>query len=187
MALLLPSFPCGEKLHWGEAQQHSLPSGVFGHWLISTDSLTQRLKSLNKPFRVELLGERRIPFPRLEMMGFAEQDYWLREVVLYIDDQPWVFARTLIPEAIFNITQLGFGELGQKPLGELLYGSQSFEHGQLQFCQVPQHSEIQKISGCTRLLWGRRRPFSCEYGTLHVAEIFLPAAMDFLQQDKLSA
>ncbi|WP_252321487.1 chorismate lyase [Candidatus Symbiopectobacterium sp. PLON1] len=43
--------------------------------------------------------------------------YWLREVIIYGDGQPWVAAETLIPPSALDTSVSAFTTLGDTPLG----------------------------------------------------------------------
>ncbi len=174
------SFPYGESIQWfSPAKAENLPSSPLYDWLLSKDSLTAKLKLCCRDFSVELVGE--------QWHQGQTTRYWTREVLLYLDNVPWVFASTLIPETLMQDDETGLQTLGNRPLGELLYSSKAYTPGEI---------EVAKFDSCVRLeqltqqlqqrqqepLWGRRRYFDYQGQTLIVSEVFLPAAVNAIQQ-----
>ncbi|QSX33572.1 chorismate lyase [Shewanella avicenniae] len=181
MNLSSPTFPFGNGIHWFSASAHTkLPQEPLKDWLLSPSSLTQRLKTRCSTFEVLLLGEQWIDTPTQEWHG-AESQLWLREVLLRLDGVPWVFARTLITPALLQ-QQQQLEQLGNRPLGELLYSDNHFIAGEIDVCHIEQGSPMCTLAASlaqptSAPLWGRRRHFSYQQLPLVVAEVFLPAAV----------
>lgn len=53
----------------------------------------------------------------------ADQRFWLREVILYGDEEPWLAGRTLVPESTLNGPEAMLQQLGTRPLGRYLFSS----------------------------------------------------------------
>ena len=178
------SFPYGESIQWfspDDLQNHlnEQPTAALKDWLLASGSLTQKLKTCCDKFEVKVLGEGHLSPMAGEFP--AEPKVWVREVLLCLDDVPWVFARTLVPDAMLQANPNEFIGLGTRPLGELLFSRMDFTPGRI---------EVAKFATCSRLaqlaesldqvvshsLWGRRRCFSHGEHELIVSEIFLPAA-----------
>lgn len=156
-------------------------------WLTGSDSLTQRLRlACGSDFNVRVQGqswcrpsenERQILTMRPAEYGFT------REVVLACGDQPWVFARTVMPRATLSGRRRRLMCLGNKPLGELLFTERAVTRGELQIARLrPEHALFKRIE--TQLkgvdmqdvdeLWGRRSVFQYNAYPLMVSEWFLP-------------
>ncbi|KFZ35964.1 hypothetical protein HR45_19135 [Shewanella mangrovi] len=186
MHLSSPTFPFGNGIHWFSAATHTeLPPAPLQDWLLSRGSLTQRLKNCCNRFDVQLLGEQWITKNPQEWQG-DEQQLWLREVLLCLDGTPWVFARTLITPALLQ-QQQQLEQLGERPLGELLYSDNQFIAGEIDVCHIQQGSPMCELAASLQQptsapLWGRRRHFSYQQLPLIVAEVFLPAAVDAISQ-----
>ncbi|MGV6988570.1 chorismate--pyruvate lyase family protein [Testudinibacter sp. P80/BLE/0925] len=135
-------------------------SATEQEWLLCAESLTAKLKRHCKLFQVELLhqGWQNELFSNESAVLAKNQRYWLREVFLYGDQQPWLFARTVIPEQLC-IQFPPLLALGDKPLGEFLF-EQKFVRGEL---------EWSKMDG----LAARRSVFSMQDSWLLVSELFL--------------
>ena len=99
------------------------------------------------------------------MLDIASEEVRIREVVLYGDLVPLVFARSIIP----NLTEAkgypGLGTIGSKPLGDLLFQSELFIKTHREFAQFLTSSE--------GLVWGRRTHYLVRGYPLSVMEVFL--------------
>ena len=93
----------------------------------------------------------------------------LREVILFCDDTPIVFAQTIIPfETISNgLEQLG--NLGNKPLGDILFEKDVFTKDKVVYAL------FENASG---LYWGRKAKYLVKGYKFSVMEIFLINADD---------
>ncbi|MDO6619666.1 MULTISPECIES: chorismate lyase [unclassified Shewanella] len=174
------SFPYGESIQWFSPDAiNSMPQSALKEWLLATGSLTQKLKGCCHDFEVKVLGEQ-LTTP---LAGECPQQkqVWVREVLLCLDGEPWVFARTLIPENLAN-DQHNFKALGKRPLGELLFTSADIVPGKIEVAEFESCTKLAQLA--TRLsqpvtssLWGRRRYFNLANQDIIVSEIFLPYAV----------
>ncbi|MGI2171938.1 chorismate--pyruvate lyase family protein [Shewanella sp. MF05960] len=177
------SFPYGESIHWFSPQKiDSLPNDQLKDWLLATGSLTQRLKTHCTHFEVKVLGEHLLTPLQGEFPSHREP-VWIREVLLCLDGTPWVFARTLIPQTILDTTRDQFTHLGTRPLGELLFTSPDISPGSIEVAQFETCGRLAALATSLNQqvnasLWGRRRYFNLHDSQLIVSEIFLPAAVE---------
>jgi chorismate--pyruvate lyase len=49
--------------------------------------------------------------------------YWLREILLCADGEPWLAGRTVVPESTLTGPELALQKLGTTPLGRYLFTS----------------------------------------------------------------
>lgn len=150
---------------WYSPGEYTIPTDIAS-WLQESDSMTQRLAQYCKKISV---------IPTFE--GFISQAdisaektvlptssrYWLRDVVLYGDDIPWLRGRTVLPEETLTGDECSLMNLGCTPLGHYL-----FNHADLtrDFIQIQQQSQ----------LWARRSRLCLSGKPLLLTELFLPAA-----------
>ncbi|MBR9729301.1 chorismate--pyruvate lyase family protein [Shewanella intestini] len=176
------SFPYGEAIQWFSPQNsHNLPNMPLRDWLLDENSLTTKLRNHCQKFDVTVLGEHL----HAPLEGECEQSstsMWIREVLLSLDGTPWVFARTLIPQAILDNPLYTFATLGTRPLGELLFNSNEIRPGNIEVAQFETCGKLASLAlsleqPVTDTLWGRRRYFELADEQIIVSEIFLPAAM----------
>ncbi|WP_428034706.1 chorismate--pyruvate lyase family protein [Amphritea sp.] len=140
-------------------------------WLLDRGSLTQHLVHASQGrFRVEVVRQQWGRASRSEAMTLniaTRQRVLIREVRLIGNDQPWVFARTIIPASTLTGKQRQLSALGCRSLGSVLFRDPTMKRGPLQV------SRLQLSSGETA--WARRSLFFLANKPLLVAEVFLPA------------
>jgi len=166
-------------------------------WLLDQGSLTARLKNHSATFRVELLGQEKQVCNLDEANEFikAGEAVLVREVLLYCDDVPQVFARSLIPLSSLTGEEQALANLGTQPLGQVLFNNPSLKRQQIEISSFDESSSVAKLAKLlagdlvkphesddqqeTVELWGRRSVFIVENKPLMVAEVFLPQAFAY--------
>ena len=128
-------------------------------WLLLEDSMTKRFEQQGKKVTVTMINE-----------GFVGRDalpeearYWLREIILCADGEPWLAGRTLVPESTLCGPELALQQLGQTPLGRYLFTSATLTRD---FIEI----------GRSAQLWGRRSRLRLSGKPLLLTELFLPAS-----------
>ena len=178
-----PSFSEPDWGDWRSQRLREVPPGL-PNWLLESGSLTRRVVQAcgGGCFRVRLLhqgwgsplnSERRLLRTRRGVMML------IREVELLCDEQPWVFARTLIPATSLQRSVRRLTQLGERPLGAVLFSDPKVRRGVTQVARLlPRHPLFQ--AACSHVeetpesLWGRRTLFTLSGRPLLVNEIFLP-------------
>ncbi|GGC64085.1 chorismate--pyruvate lyase family protein [Marinobacter halophilus] len=146
--------------------------GPARHWLQVQGSFTRALQQqCRQRFHVDVCGEGfAMPSPEeARRLGLApRQRAWIREVRLCGDGQPWVLARTIIPQACLQGKGRRLRNLGNKPLGAYLFSSPEWVRGPLEtgLCQTTQTQQPQLA---------RRSLFYRGENALMVGEYLLPA------------
>lgn len=112
-------------------------------------------------------------------LGIEAQPVLIREVVLFSDNKPVVFARSVIPfKALPESSE--FTNLGTNPLGERLFNRENISAGDIQASIFLADSNVgllnQQLNGTKASLWGRRRCFHLPETPILVAEVFLSSA-----------
>lgn len=86
-------------------------------WLLLEDSMTKRFEQQGKTVSVTMIRE-----------GFVEQNeipeelpllpkesrYWLREILLCADGEPWLAGRTVVPVSTLSGPELALQKLGKR-------------------------------------------------------------------------
>jgi chorismate--pyruvate lyase len=106
---------------------------------------------------------------------FNPKEWQVREVILWGDNHPWVFARSIIPQ---RLCESDFVHLNTKPLGQLLFNDKRFKRMPFEvtnMCSSKAFLEELHISS-EMDLWGRRSAFSFEDIKMTVSEVFLPSS-----------
>jgi chorismate--pyruvate lyase len=135
-------------------------------WLNEEGSITAKISSDSK-YKLEILSDD---------LGIAEDEEYLaldiaseevriREVVLYGDLVPLVYARSIIPNLTSSKGYPGLGTIGSKPLGDLLFQSELFIKTRREFAQFETSSK--------EVIWGRRTHYLVQGYPLSVMEVFL--------------
>lgn len=163
---------------------HAIPDGVLRDWLLDTGSLTRRVRgACAGRFQVRVESQR-WERPRLDeylALGLRiGRLAWVREVHLLCDDRPWVFARTVIPPRTLRGSRRRLANLGNRPLGALLFADPHMQRGPVEVARVARGSALfaaatQGAPGSPSALWGRRSVFRLGGRPLLVSEFFLPA------------
>lgn len=174
---------CRSKITWRKRKQClTLRAPVhIADWLFDPSSLTARLISAcDGRFRVEVLSVQR-GLPRLDEMlalHMRERNQALvRQVLLYCNDTPWVYARTVIPLTSLRGPLRGLTRLGNKPLGAVLFANKTMRRSEIEVTRLmPQHPCYASMRQHGRqTIWGRRSVFHLHKKPLLVSEFFLPA------------
>lgn len=149
-------------------------------WLFDEDSLTRRLLAASGgDFRVELLYQAwgRPEADEARLLGMpAGRVARLREVLLHGRGAPWVYARSVLPEASLRGPNRFLRGLDNRPLGALLFQSPDTRRTRVEYAQLPGEQVPGAIAG--QRVWGRRSVFLFHGQPLLVGEYFLPVMED---------
>ena len=155
-------------------------------WLIDRDSLTRRLvcacQQIKKEFRVEVFHQSwEKPQPsEAKLLGMKANELgFVRQVHLYCGNQPWVYAKTVIPRSTLHGELQKLTKLGTQPLGAVLFANPHILRDEIQIAQLTKkHSMFslatEKSIATSASIWGRRSVFRIANKPLLVSEIFLP-------------
>lgn len=167
---------------WFNQGQMLIPNSELESWLLNTGSLTQRLQSHCQDFKVQVVSQKQGVASADEYKQLAAPlasrcatQWQIREVILHGDNQPWVFARSIIPQAL---CEADFLNLGNKPLGHLIFNDDRFKRQPFQLTCIQANDAFIGEYGVTPLgkIWGRRSVFRFQQHAMMVAEVFLPRA-----------
>lgn len=158
----------------------------FRGWLADHGSLTQRLRRCCRqfsvrPVRVGLIRPNRDECTPLDLK--ADELAYVREVLLYCDGQPVVFAHSVVPANSLRGPWVAVSRLGSRPLGEALFSNPRVTRGPLQYRGIPVRHPLASQTGRAGIavvgqsLWARRSLFSMQGHPLMVTEVFLPAVL----------
>ena len=167
--------------HWYHRRQlFTCPIPVeVRSWLFDPSSLTARLiRMCSGEFRVELLSQR-IEKPALDEIKALNLTYgdWalVREVHLYCKNKPVVYARTVIPLSTLTGAQRSYGNLGNRPLGAMLFADKTMTRDEVMVSKLLSESALHVKTGVIgEDVWGRRSVFRVGGKPLLVSEYYLP-------------
>jgi len=127
-------------------------------WIRDDQSLTQKLKNRYPDFRVEVDKQEQLEIYKHEINLLGNEGRFIvREVFLYGDNEPVVFARSVIPK---NPITESIMEIGNKPLGEILFTDPNILREPI---EITFQNDI----------WGRRSVFVMNNIRILVSEFFL--------------
>jgi chorismate--pyruvate lyase len=160
-------------------------------WLFDPASLTERVtQACSGRFSVRILrqGWGAPMLNEARCLKMRRNSYALiREVHLLCNNQPWVFARTIIPPRTLCGKQRRLAHLGQKPLGALLFADKSMQRTEMEIACIRPGQRLYEFANSHKAsqgqpIWGRRSVFFLNHHPLLVSEIFLPQIGTRIQQ-----
>lgn len=151
-------------------------------WLRDHGSLTQRIQQRCKQFEVRGVrsGLARIALDEAALLGVSPQHLaYSREVFLYADESPVVFAHSALARTHLRGTWSVLLTLGNKPLGAVLFAHplvkrKSPSYKALHNTHPLYRQAAQVLSNSPHRLWARRSLFYLHDAPLLVTEVFLP-------------
>lgn len=148
----------------------SLPLAL-APWLLCPGSLTQKLKSYQPGFRLQLLNEQPIALPEALAQRWQTRLGMQRQVILYLGEHPCVFGQSFLPDHTLKaLTPLA--ELGEQPLGDYIFQQPELVRGEIEVACFAQGLELPEL-GLQPEVWGRRSFFALQQHELLVQEVFL--------------
>ncbi|MDJ0877112.1 MAG: chorismate lyase [Halieaceae bacterium] len=160
-----------------QMQLRGLPGNVRP-WLLDDTSLTERLlRKTGGDFRVQRLSQGwcrpQLSESRLLELS-AGQWALVREVVLRCFDQPWVYARSVIPAATLSGELRRLRQLQNDSLGALLFRHPELSREAFEIAQLPAGSHyIHRDFRQDSPAWARRSRFVLHGRSVLVSEVFL--------------
>ena len=181
-------FPVTLSGLWHDANDSALNEHLKS-WLLDPTSLTLRLKSHCHHFRVELLGQQIVRCEASEAVELIPkgEKVLVREVLLYCDEVPQVFARSLLPLSSLTGTEQALANLGTQSLGQVIFNNPSLQRKTIEVATFDEASAVGQLAMAlppnkpllSHPLWGRRSLFVLEKKPIIVAEVFLPGAFAY--------
>lgn len=152
-------------LEWLSDQDALVPENIRD-WLMETGSMTLRLKKHCTHINIE--PQRECFITRDKLQDEAEHlpqsaRYWLREIILMGDNQPWLLGRTVIPQETLLEQNQDLMHLGNTPLGHYLFNSGKLSRDYIHI-------------GQQGALWARRSRLRLTGKPLLLTELFLTAS-----------
>lgn len=160
-------------------------SAGYRQWLIDSGSLTKRLQMLSADFYVRP-SRHQYAKPQVDeaqLLALSRrQNALLREVYLYANDEPVVFAHSVLPRLSLRGDWLVLGHLGDRPLGAALFMNPRVTRTQLEFKKLSrQHAlyrrAVRHLEAKPQAVWARRSIFRLKRSAIMVTEVFLPQVL----------
>lgn len=146
--------------------EHAPIPAPVSDWLMELGSMTRRFE--RHCGRVHVEPQRECFVTREQLAEEAahlphSERYWLREIVLLGDGQPWLLGRTVIPQETLTGPDHALVDLGTVPLGRYLFSSSELTRDYIDV-------------GRQEALWARRSRLCLAGKPLMLTELFLPAS-----------
>ena len=141
------------------------PSSSLKNWLTETTLLTDKIRQRQHQHSIKVLNEYYGPVPRLLKNLQAEQNNFIREILLSIDKQACVLAQTIVPRKTWEQNDW-IKTLGTQPLGEHLLKKPNVSRSEFEYAYLEDSMSP---------FWLRRSSFNIDKAILWVIELFLPA------------
>lgn len=163
-----------------------LGAGAYVPWLRDEGSLTLRIQRRCGIFTVRPVrsGLARVAFDEAALLGVARDRYaFSREVYLYADGRPVVFAHSACAPADLQGSWRALRDLGNRSLGSLLFTHPLVERHPLRYKALQFHHPLYRsaatlLGGAPQRLWARRSLFTLHGAPLLVTEVFLPHILE---------
>lgn len=103
-----------------------------------------------------------------------------REVILRCFQEPWMYARTVLPKNLVDAVGDELLELGARPIGEVLFADPDMTRSDFEVANlragVAEYDRAKQYSGCSYpSLWARRSIFDLPHqGQCAITEVFFP-------------
>jgi chorismate--pyruvate lyase len=170
--------PAPPRWHdWRHYRTTALPPRLRP-WLLDPGSLTRHLTlEADGDFRVERLFQRwqRPQLSERRRLGLRPGEWSLvREVILWVRGEPWVYARSILPASTLTGDLHRLRRLQNSSLGSLLFRQRGLQRAPFELARVDGR-KLPAALACDDMLWGRRSRFELDGRPLIVGEIFLPA------------
>ncbi len=168
--------PFPDAIHWFEYSSDVPPEIV--DWLLEMGSMTRRFEQHCStvsvtPQREGFIQREQLSAEEAEQLPLSER-YWLREVVLFGDDIPWLLGRTVIPVETLTGPDQALVDLGTLPLGRYLFSGNKLTRDYIHLGQQAEH-------------WVRRSRLRLSDKPLLLTEIFLTASPVYHSSKKAGA
>ena len=134
-------------------------------WLIEKGPITKRIKS-KESFKLNLIKDEisAVDDSEKKFLEESSDKIKVREVILMGNNIPRVYAKSLIPIRTIENGFSRLGELGTKPLGDILFEKEIFKKTNVVYAQFQDQDSI---------FWGRKTKYIVKNMPLSVMEVFL--------------
>jgi len=186
-----PLFPITMKTQWQSANNFTVDESLLD-WLLDPCSLTARFRQHCQHFRIEVLGQQIQACESTEANDDIKvgEQVLVREVLIYCDDKPQVFARSLLPLRSLTGEEQKLAHLGNQSLGQVLFNNPELIRKNIEISRFDTTGQLRELLTSLSLplqndVWGRRSIFMLHNKPLMVAEIFLPDSLAYQLESML--
>ncbi|VAW53793.1 Chorismate--pyruvate lyase [hydrothermal vent metagenome] len=155
----------------------SIPAPLLS-WLFDPSSLTARLIALHgSDFSVQVISQQWQKLDPEEAAAMAlngVHSALVRQVLLCAGETPLVYARTVIPATTIQGAQRRYANMGNRPLGAMLFADRTMRREVVQVAKLPSKHVANHYAKIDAAVWGRRSVFRVTNKPILVSEYFLP-------------
>lgn len=156
------------------------PKPGLRRWIEDKGSLTAKLVAMSHgSFKVQVVRQlaARPSLSEQRCLGLRGRELALvREVVLLGNNQPWVFARSVLPLSSLTGRLRHLRKQDARPLGAFLFSQPRLQRSVITASRISRQHGYLPINLCRENpLWGRRSVFYLDGKPLLVSEVFLDA------------
>lgn len=149
---------------WLSETDTHVPDPVLD-WLHELGSMTKRLEQHCQrvtvvPYMQRYITQNSLSVDEIQCLP-ASGHYWLREVIIYGDNIPWLLGRTVIPQETLTGEDQQLVNIGAVPLGRYLFSHDSLTRDYIHI-------------GQQNARWARRSRLRLSDKPLLLTELFLP-------------
>ena len=163
---------------------------AYAAWLHDHGSLTRRIQQRSKQFHVRNVynGLNMASRDEINVLNVPRQQHiYTREVLLYADNKPVVFAHSVVATHHLYHAWHALQHLGNRPLGALLFSHPLVQRAPLRYKALkPDHplyrQAAPELNTLPPRLWARRSVFTLHGASLLVTEVFLPDILKLEQR-----
>jgi chorismate--pyruvate lyase len=156
-----------QKSPWDtfEAIEPLINSDEIKSWLLEKGPITKRIKTMGT-FKLKLIQDKISEVEKSEILFLNSKKgkFRVREVKLFCNGEPKIFARTIIPVITIEEGFSDLGKIGNKPLGDILFEKKIFTKEEIVFASF-KYEEY--------LFWGRNTKYTVKGYPFSVMELFL--------------
>lgn len=164
---------------------HPVPVGASAEirwWLQHRESLTRLIQARSWQFHVEPVFQRLATacIDELAIMNLRRlEQAMVREVYLYSDQMPVVFAHSVIKKEYLQGAWRSLSSLGNQSLGSMLFSNPLIQRTAFSFKKLKSGHPLydracRKLEARPASLWARRSLFTLQMQPILVTEVFLP-------------
>ena len=148
-----------------ETKSLEIHSNEILSWLNEPGSITSRIKSFSN-FRLKLLrdGPGKVDANEDDLIVSNYEENNIREVVLYSDEEPLIYAKSIIPLETIRFGLDVLGNLKENPLGDILFSNSEIKKIYMLFAKFQSNEQI---------FYGRKGIYTVKGYPFSICEIFL--------------
>ena len=165
-------------VHW--RREEILPGVLLApvrSWLLDDGSLTQHLLDTGRGFSLERWEQRweNVPLDERRILGMGLRDRaMVRQIVMRLDGQPMVYARSVFPIRSLRGPLLRLRQLTNQSLGAFLFARPDMRRSPFEVASIPGDSAyLPAALHQEGPAWARRSCFRVAGKALLVSEVFL--------------